>query len=96
MFDLNLNQFTDSRARCRKVPHDKIPLHIAVLFELSFEKIVVGIANYIFKKVLLLDLHCFQMKFFLAQIGKVFVHRLDAQIDRFWLEKLHQITFIGE
>ena len=77
-------------------PQDTIQRNISVFFQLLLEKIIIGVADYIFKEVLLLYLDRFQSELLFAKIIKILVHRLNTQIYGFRLKELHQIPLVGK
>ena len=95
MLDLNLDQFADARAGGSQISHDEIPFHVAILFQLTLQKLVVGVADNVLQKVLLLHLDCFQLHLTFVQKRQILVHPLNAQVDGLGLEMLHQIALIG-
>lgn len=75
----------------------KVPFVFAtVLLELLFQKVVIGIADHILQKVLLLYLHSFEPQTILVQEFQILVHCLDTQVDGLGLEEFHQIPFVGQ
>ncbi len=78
------------------VPNHKVPFHIAVLFELAFQKLVIGIADYILEKILLLDFYGFQLQTLFFEKNKILIDCLNAQIHRFRFEKLQQIALVRQ
>ena len=96
MLDFDLDELADASAGGSQIPNHEVPLHVTILLEMLFQKVVVGIADYIFEEVLLLYLHSFEPQTILVQEFQILVHRLDAQVDGLRLEELHQITFVGQ
>ena len=78
MFDFDLNKFAYTRPGRSQIPNHEVPLHVAVLLELFFQEVVVGIADHILKKILLLYLHSFQSKVIFVQEFKILIHCLDT------------------
>ncbi len=94
MFCFDMEQFTNTRTGSRHKPYDKIPLIITVRFQARFEKLVVGIADYILQKVFLLYLDEFYLKFLLFCKFKVLVDTLQSKIYCLWLKVLHQVPLV--
>ena len=61
----DVEQFTNTCSSGSHEPHNEIPLLITISFKLGFEKFVIGIADYIFQKVLLLYLYELHFQFIL-------------------------------
>ena len=57
---------------------------------------VIGIANYVFQKVLLLNLYKAYLQFVLFGKLQILVDTLQTQIDGLRFEVLHKIPFIGK
>lgn len=57
MLDFDLNKFADTRTSSSQIPDHKVPLHVTILLKLLFQKVVVGIADHILQKILLLYLY---------------------------------------
>ena len=89
MLDFDLDQFAHACPGRSQIPDHEVPLHVTVLLELLFQKVVVGVTDHILQKVLLLHLHSFQPQTIFVQELQVFVHCLDTQVDGLGLEKFH-------
>ena len=96
MLDFDLNKFADARPSRSQIPDHEVPFHVAVLLELLFQKVVVGVADYILQKILLLHFHSSQPQAVSVQKIQILVHRLDTQVDGLGLEEFHQIPFVGQ
>lgn len=96
MLDFDLDEFADASAGGSQIPNHEVPLHVTVLLELLFQKVVIGIADHILQKVLLLYLHSFEPQTILVQEFQILVHCLDTQVDGLGLEEFHQIPFVGQ
>ena len=94
MFNFDLNKFADTGTSGGQIPDHEVPFHISVLFELLLQEVVIGITDYIFKEVLLLNLYSFQLQLVLAQIDQILVDCLNTEIYCLGLVKLHQIPFV--
>ena len=94
MFRFDMEQFADTCSRSSHTPHDEIPLIVTISLEPSFEKFIIGIADYVFQKVLLLYFHELYLQFLLFRKFKKLVDTLQPKVHRLWLEVLHQIPLI--
>ena len=56
IFDFDLDQFAHACPGRSQIPDHEVPLHVTVLLELLFQKVVVGVTDHILQKVLLLHL----------------------------------------
>lgn len=69
---------------------------MAVFLQSLFEKLVVGIADYVFKEVLLLYLHEAHFEFLLLDELQILVESLNTEIDGLRLVVFYQIALVGE
>lgn len=69
---------------------------MAIFFELGFEELVVGIADYVFEKVLLLNLDETHFEFLLLDKLQIFVDSLKSEVYCLGLVVLHKIPLVGE
>ena len=69
---------------------------MSVFLQLLFEKLIVGIADYVFEKVLLLNLHEVHFEFLLLDELQILVDGLKSEIDGLGLVMLHKIPLVGE
>ena len=69
---------------------------MAIFFEFGFEELVVGIADYVFEEVLLLNLNETHFEFLLLDKLQIFVDSLKSEIHSLRLVVLHKITLVGE
>ena len=67
---------------------------LTICFELGFEKFVIGIAYYIFQKVLLLYLYELHFQFLLFCKFQILIDTLQPKVHRLWLKVLHQVSLI--
>ena len=95
MFNFDLDKFTDTGTGCSQIPDHKVPFRVTILFELLLQEVVIGIADHVLKKVLLLNLYSFQLQLVFSQISQVLVDGLNAKIYCLGFVKLHQISFVG-
>ena len=105
MFYFDLDKLADAGPGCRQIPHNEIPFHVFVLFQLIFQEIVVGIADHVFQKILLLDLDRLETEPILSQklqefasstdnLDEVFENREQIEISRYY-EKLPKPSLIA-
>ena len=95
MFNFDLDKFADTGTGGSQIPDHKVPFHVTILFELFLQEVVIGIADHIFKKVLLLNLYSLQLQLVFFQINQILVDGLNAKIHCLGFVKLHQISFVG-
>ena len=94
MFRFDVEQFTNTCSGGGHEPHDEIPLLITISFKPGFEKFVIGIANYIFQKVLLLHLYELHFQFILLSELQELIDTLQSQVYCLRFEVLYQIPLV--
>ena len=69
---------------------------MSVLFELRLEEFIVGVADDIFEKVLLLNLHKTHFEFLLLDKLQILVDGLKSEIHSLRFVVFHKIPLVGE
>ena len=96
MFGFDLKQFAYSGTGGGKKPHHEIPGSVTVLFESRLEELVICITDYVFKEVLLLDLHETHFELLLLDKLQIFINCLKPEVYCLGFVMFHKIALIGE
>lgn len=96
MLDLELDQFVHAGAGGGHVPDDEIPFRVGLLPESTLQKLVILVADYVFRKGTFLNLDRLKTQVFLPDPGQILVDGMDSQIDGRGFETVDKDRFVSQ